>query len=855
MTYLQQAGVLRGRSLFIWLLFCVTSGATLLVYGFTSQSAGQGHLLMPLDDSYIHFQYARSLASGQPYQYNPDLPPTSGATSFLYPYILAVGYAIGFQGLNLGWWALLVGALALLGCMMLVRRLLRRMGASDELAVGMALALGWNGAVAWHAMSGMETGLVILLLLASLDQLMALALLDVPASRLRLLRISLILSGLVLIRPEGGALALVTIGLLWLWGWRRRELLLPILAFALQPLVNLLLTGSLVASGNAAKSIFGAVPFDWSLVIGRWLEQCLRVWAEFISGSSPREGLYLLPYVTVLLAASGMVWLLRSQSLRLIGWVVLAWLLVWTAAIGTLDTAFWHFKRYQMPLLALLFPLAGWGLLFVGSTLKKGFAYRWMPRVVVGLLLVVAGLTTVQFWRAYALNIGYVYAQPYQMARWLEENTPSDALIAVHDVGMMRYAGGRTTLDMVGLTTPGAAEYWRNGPGAVAEWLVRQRPDYIASYGPGHGYGLGMIADTDLYGEPLAVFPVKLDNQVNVALAADFQGIYRPNWSAIQHGLEFAQRSLAGYIDFDAHRRLHHVSRGLVVDVAESVSERRARYQWMNRDTGVGFPTEVHQLTYPDCAIDSQGQEICGSIIDGGRNINGEETFQVGFVMDSGQSGADMVLVTRLHPTNRGTFDVFVNEEFVARRWIPQMPGVWLDVATFIPSRLFSNPMTIRIVPRIESGYYAPYQHSLYRFSSVISASSSVPLAQFQDGAFRLDNAEWDYDAAARTLNVQLHWHTEGSAQGDYRRFVHLYADVNQPPLAQADGYVGGGTLPPGNWLPGVLNDAIALDLAPLPPGRYSLAIGFYDPYTGARLGSDDDGQGRVFVGEVEIPP
>ncbi len=49
---------------------------------------------MPLDDAYIHFQYARSIATGQPYAYNPGLPPTSGATSFLYPYLLALGYLI-----------------------------------------------------------------------------------------------------------------------------------------------------------------------------------------------------------------------------------------------------------------------------------------------------------------------------------------------------------------------------------------------------------------------------------------------------------------------------------------------------------------------------------------------------------------------------------------------------------------------------------------------------------------------------------------------------------------------------------------------------------------------------------------
>ena len=35
--------------------------------------------------------------------------------------------------------------------------------------------------------------------------------------------------------------------------------------------------------------------------------------------------------------------------------MVILWLLAGTAAIATLDTAFWHFKRYQMPLMAACF--------------------------------------------------------------------------------------------------------------------------------------------------------------------------------------------------------------------------------------------------------------------------------------------------------------------------------------------------------------------------------------------------------------------------------------------------------------------------------------------------------------------
>ena len=154
---------------------------------------------------YIHFQYAKQLASGQPYVYNPGQPPTSGATSFLYPYILAFGYLVGFQGLNLSLWAMIVGALALLGSLWLVYRLVKAHAAPVWLAVMTALIFGFTGSVQWHFMSGMETGIMILLVLATLY--------GVVTYRFRWFVISASL--LTLTRPEGGVLA--GIGVIAFW--------------------------------------------------------------------------------------------------------------------------------------------------------------------------------------------------------------------------------------------------------------------------------------------------------------------------------------------------------------------------------------------------------------------------------------------------------------------------------------------------------------------------------------------------------------------------------------------------------------------------------------------------------------
>src|SRR5262245_38489089 len=67
----------------------------------------------PLDDSYIHFQYARSIAELHPFRYTAAAAPTPGATSLLWPLVLAPFHAIGFREERLVYiaWALGFSAL------------------------------------------------------------------------------------------------------------------------------------------------------------------------------------------------------------------------------------------------------------------------------------------------------------------------------------------------------------------------------------------------------------------------------------------------------------------------------------------------------------------------------------------------------------------------------------------------------------------------------------------------------------------------------------------------------------------------------------------------------------------------
>ncbi|PJF38045.1 MAG: hypothetical protein CUN55_19000, partial [Phototrophicales bacterium] len=131
------------RNFLIFTLFSIIACSIFAIY-FATQ-LGDLDIVMPLDDVYIHFQYARQLANGQPYIYNTGQPATSGATSFIYPYVLAIGYMLGFQELDLGIWAMLVGTVALIASMRAIYRLSRVFNAPLWLAVLIPILFAMTG--------------------------------------------------------------------------------------------------------------------------------------------------------------------------------------------------------------------------------------------------------------------------------------------------------------------------------------------------------------------------------------------------------------------------------------------------------------------------------------------------------------------------------------------------------------------------------------------------------------------------------------------------------------------------------------------------------------------------------------
>src|SRR5687768_2003342 len=156
-----------------------------------------------VDDAYITFRYARNIAEGVGFVYNPG-QPVLGTTTPLYALLLALGYRIGFTDLpQLAW--LLATALDGLTAMLLVLIGARQASRAAGLVAGVLFALAPMSIA--YAAGGMESSFFVAVLVAGLY----------ASLRDRWTLAALLAACAGLIRPEGiFAVGLVLVGRWWI---------------------------------------------------------------------------------------------------------------------------------------------------------------------------------------------------------------------------------------------------------------------------------------------------------------------------------------------------------------------------------------------------------------------------------------------------------------------------------------------------------------------------------------------------------------------------------------------------------------------------------------------------------------
>ncbi len=454
---MRQSSIASNRDAEVWLILAVAALAVVFFYlGVSAITYGVG---FPLDDAWIHLTYARNLVEHGEWAFQVG-QRSAGSTAPLWTALLAPGFIIGLGPYV---WTYLVGwaVLTLLAVCAekIVRALLPSYGSRIPWA-GLFFMLAWH--LSWSAVSGMETLLHGLIILAVLGALMS-------ASR-RYLTLGLLTGLSVWVRPDGmtllGPILFVALLTEKTWHLRREAVWRTLIGFGSLVLPYVLF--NLALSDNPMPNTFYAKQAEYGAF---WHSKPLL---ERISD-------YLLPIAAspfLMLIPGALIWLVkRIRRLDLGALASLLWVFGYIAIYFVSLPAYQH-GRYIIPALPVMYLWGVLGFLEIAASpnwnKRLGSAWR-LGSAVLCLAFVIIGA------RQYAEDVRWVETEMVAAAKWVEQNLPGDARLAVHDIGALGFYVQNPLVDMAGLITPEVVPFIRD-ESRLGQYLDRNSVDYLITF-------------------------------------------------------------------------------------------------------------------------------------------------------------------------------------------------------------------------------------------------------------------------------------------------------------------------------------------------------------------------------------
>ncbi|HOE62947.1 MAG TPA: hypothetical protein PKW18_06530 [Candidatus Sumerlaeota bacterium] len=674
-------------------LFALLAMAVSGIFGAAMIGITRGHAVFPLDDSYIHFQYARRLAQGHLFEYTDGGGFSTGTTSILYPLLLSPFFVIGVKGAAIIPVAFAFGVFCFCMTAYLIY-LSGRIIAHERVGMLAALLFLLNGHLAWSHLSGMETGLFGLLLAAGMYYIVRWWG-ERRGGQVGLAFFFLMLAALT--RPEGFIILLTALIYILPRAWgihgsRSLKLVFSLLPFAIYMLLVRLATGGFSTSGVVAKSIWGAPYYTAWERLARLADNFAYIFAGYYGNLSnnyfpdwaffpmfPTGALYpfmIFPPGFLLLSVLGAaVSGARERANGQFGPTLLMalCLLAGLASVTISEVVPVHFFRYLVPFQSFFLILASLGLY---ESAKFFEAHSARVFRIAGWIFSLLLLPSLIYWvYIYGENCNDIFQQHRRMSWWIKDNTPPDAVIGVTDTGVIGYFSERRVYDFVGLTTPNQARHWRQGFGSAYERLEHladdQLPDYIVTFP-------FVWAENNLLGQPL----YNATLQKNMTTMSNDFVIYRQDWSFIRKG-ELPLNPPEGMILSDQLD---------VADLAQEAAHRFVAREAAERPTGWKFPNPRNFVFLAE----SGGRLIA----DGGRDLTESQIFTVRLA-----PGAPARLIARVEAERSALAEVFINGERAGNlEAADEKKGEWQEPFLDIPASLIREEQCqIRIVHHPES--------------------------------------------------------------------------------------------------------------------------------------------------------
>lgn len=702
----------RRQALVVGLTLAALVAFLALVFWRAMSMATAGGIAPPLDDTFIYFQYAKAIARGEPFSYTPGAPQTMGATSLLYPFLLAPAFLLGLDELGALVYGYALNAALLLASTIAVYLLAASLSNRRLGAVAALLTL-MSGPVLWGFLSMMEIGLFSTVVSFTFYFLVAEGRSPVPWKALATGSLlpfcrpeGVLMAGLLvllvaarlaptalqearwLLRRLSGQRALAiggasNGGLPWLQP-ASASVLLPIVASAALLLIIRVILGSFAMNPFVSKGIQFTPQAAWFDKAG-WIFDNASVLLQNPFGLLPTY----VPIVLLPLIGLGLARHISAEVRERVpglGLLVMGMFVIAALAAGQSTSAHAHHYRYIMAFYPLGMVFAVLGIREVGRLGGDG------TRLTAGVAALVLVLTLVNLPRwvqIYAENASDIYHQQTFVSRWISENIPPGSIVALNDAGAIAYYGSHPVYDLVGLVTNGASIPYRYGTGAIFERIARlpppERPDYFAIFPHWFGFPEG--------GSFKEVFRTQLRRTSITGgdTVAIFHVDYAPvDRSAIPNG---AHTEAGQWVLVDS------------LDIADLEDE--ARHKYWQQDLiprGPGGLTILREYSV------AGRPEIV--VVDGGRTVLGLEEFNV-----RTRGGRDLKLVMRTDAFFDTSLSVFANGRLAGTWDYFLQRDAWVEPSFVIPGKFVSEGVTrVRLVLESKTGQdYAPFYYWFYQ--------------------------------------------------------------------------------------------------------------------------------------------
>ncbi len=599
----------------------------------------------PLDDTYIYFGFARATALGSPLAWQPGNGYSSGATSLLYPLVLAPFWALGLRGRWLGLGAALIALASLVDLDGRLEELLDGAGSRGAVRVLAPLTLIAVPLLNWSLFSGMETALFAALLGRALAAGHRALSCDVEHRPRAQLNAGLWCAALTLGRPEA-TLSAIFIAVAVVHGARslstrgslRRCALPLVLTVSSQFTLNRALTGEWQPAGVLRKLLTEqphasgstiTLEFGKNLVV-----LSLQAFIRAFGGTLGALALTVLVGLAVCLPGQ------RRLAAALVLGALGSLLLVCLNA-----TARYQNYRYAAPSQLMLLIAA----IFGASALAQRLA-RYGPRQSLFALVPLGFLIAapIQEWPKqidhFARSSRNIEQQQCEVARRLSVLSPKPRRVLVGDAGAIPYLSELPALDGLGLGGYHRLPFARaslEGDAAIVELIERmpleERPDWMALY---PGWWSELIAR---FGT--RVDAVRIDD--NVICGGDEKVIYRSDFSDLQRVPDDGSQSRSNRLD-----------------LGDLISEQEHEVT-LDRHTG-------EAISATRLLDDGQARW------DGGRRVG--LGFSLGFRLDIASNGFhELTVRTDTLPASSTPFEVRIRTEDGARTTVPLSFDTCLD--------------------------------------------------------------------------------------------------------------------------------------------------------------------------------